>query len=298
MNARPSATPVAANWQISAQAPQPMHSVLVHLADVARRGQHRRAVAVGLHRAAAARAAVADGVEPAEHRVLEEGVVHVAALVLGLRISTASSDVIRRDAVGVVVADEAGKRFADDQADVQRQARICRAPARQGQSSATMWSGLLQHDVARRRVRDDLLQVTARLDVSFRPGHEPGGRVQRDDLAVVGIGKSDSPFGTVGHHDDSRRSPLGPAADETVHPTDHRLGALCQRMLAGADADVKINPASIDITVQPIEERVAGEPASLTDEPRASRAEARWGGSCAGSLCGTRIAMLALHAAF
>ena len=41
-------------------------------------------------------------------------------------------------------------------------------------------------------------------------------------------------------------------------------------MLPRADADVQINPAGIDITVQPVEERVAGEPASLTDE-RAGR---------------------------
>ena len=37
-------------------------------------------------------------------------------------------------------------------------------------------------------------------------------------------------------------------------------------MLPRADADVQVNPACIDITVQPIEERVTGEPARLTHE--------------------------------
>jgi hypothetical protein len=38
--------------------------------DIARRGQHGRAVLVSLHRPTAARAAVADGVEAIEHGVL------------------------------------------------------------------------------------------------------------------------------------------------------------------------------------------------------------------------------------
>jgi len=76
-------------------------------------------------RGAAARTAVADGVEPAEHRVLEERVVDVAAIVLG---GQDRDRLVRTDParpVGLVLADEAGKRFTDDQADVHRRARLC-----------------------------------------------------------------------------------------------------------------------------------------------------------------------------
>ena len=41
----------------------------VHLGHIARGGQHRRAVLVGVHGAAATGTAVADGVEPAEHGI-------------------------------------------------------------------------------------------------------------------------------------------------------------------------------------------------------------------------------------
>ena len=70
--------------------------LLVHLADEARRGQHGHAVEMGLHRAAAALAAVADRIEAAQHRVLEERVVNVAPLVL-----------VRQDSLRLVAGDPA-----------------------------------------------------------------------------------------------------------------------------------------------------------------------------------------------
>ena len=79
-------------------------------------------MSVRLNRPTAAGAAVADGVEPAEHRVLEKRVVDVAAVVLGCQDL---NRLIRTDParpVGLVLADKAGKRLADDEADVQRAA--------------------------------------------------------------------------------------------------------------------------------------------------------------------------------
>ena len=49
--------------------------------------------------------------------------------------------------------------------------------------------GMLQHDVARQRVGDDLLQV-AQVDILL-DGDELGGRLERDDLAVIRVGETD-----------------------------------------------------------------------------------------------------------
>jgi hypothetical protein len=58
--------------------------ISVYLCHVPRGGQHRRAMLVGLHRPSAARAAVADGVEPIEHRifVVVDTIEHVHSLCL------------------------------------------------------------------------------------------------------------------------------------------------------------------------------------------------------------------------
>jgi hypothetical protein len=55
-----------------------------HLADIAGGGQHRDAITPCLHRPTTAGATITDGVKAAEHGVLEESMVYVAALVLGV----------------------------------------------------------------------------------------------------------------------------------------------------------------------------------------------------------------------
>jgi len=52
---------------------------------------------------------------------------------------------------------EACERLADDETDIHREAGI-RREARQGHSSTTMWS-VLEDDVARQGVRDDVLRL-------------------------------------------------------------------------------------------------------------------------------------------
>ena len=72
----------------------------------------------------------------------------VAALVLG---GQDLDRLVRADParpVGLVLADEAGKRLADDQADVQRQARLC-ARGAAGALQRDDMVGVLQHDVPR-----------------------------------------------------------------------------------------------------------------------------------------------------
>ena len=155
--------------------------------------------------------------------------------------------------------------------------------------------GVLQHDVPRRRVGDDMLQI-AEIDVLL-DSDELGGCRQRDDLTVVRISETDRPLGAVGHHNDSRRPPIGPAADEAIDPTDHRPRALRQWVFSDADADVQMGPARVDITVQPIEERVAGEPARLAHERAGGgpRPDGETHGPGSFWRCGWRCWRCALH---
>src|SRR5450756_400275 len=127
----------------------------IHLADVTRRSQHRRAVALGLHGAAAARAAVADRIEAVEHRLLEEGVAHVAAFVLGPQDLHRLILADPARLVRMVLPDEGGERLAYYQAHIQWQARlgpVGTARALQGDDVI----GILQDQIARQVVGDDL----------------------------------------------------------------------------------------------------------------------------------------------
>ncbi len=194
----------------------------------------------GLHRPAAAGAAIADGVEAAQHRILEESVVHVAAFVLGAQDL---HRLFRRDPAGtvrVVLGDETGERLADNEADVERLAGIgARGAAGALQDHDVI--GVLQHDVAGAGVGEYLLQV-GQADL-FLDGDQLLGCLQWHDLAVVSIGEGDG-IGTVGW----------PGRKQPGQPTHERPEDTGQRMLSGPDANVKVGPASIDVSVQPVKE--------------------------------------------
>ena len=98
--------------------------VRVFRADIAGRGQHGRSVAMGVHGSAAACAAVAYGIETAEHDILEESVVYMAPVMLGLEDVQGLRPADPAGLVRVVFGNESGKRFADDQTDIQGQAGI------------------------------------------------------------------------------------------------------------------------------------------------------------------------------
>jgi hypothetical protein len=71
-------------------------------------------VLVGLHRSAATRAAIADGIEAAQHGILEIGVTDMAPVALGAEdlYGLVLGDPMR--AAGVVVGHKAGKGLAND----------------------------------------------------------------------------------------------------------------------------------------------------------------------------------------
>jgi hypothetical protein len=89
---------------------------LIYLGDITRGCQHWSAIAVGLHRAAAAGTAVADGIEATQHGVFEEGVMDVPTLVFGFQDLNRLIRIDPARALRVVFDYESCKRFADDQA--------------------------------------------------------------------------------------------------------------------------------------------------------------------------------------
>ena len=86
---------------------------------------------MGLHGAAAARAAIADGVEASQHGVLEESMVHVAAFVLGAQDIHCLILRYPVRSIRMMIDNKAGERLTHNQADIERQTRIISAcPAR------------------------------------------------------------------------------------------------------------------------------------------------------------------------
>jgi len=113
-------------------------------------------------------------------------VVHVASLVLGTQDSNGLrlSDSAR--VPRVVVCDEAGKRLADDEADVKWQTRfVTLGTARAVKNHDVV--GMAEDDVARDRVRDDLLDP-AQFEIGVEH-HKPLGCLERNDFAVVAVGE-------------------------------------------------------------------------------------------------------------
>jgi hypothetical protein len=146
-----------------------------------------------LHGSATAGAAVANGVEPAQHRIFEKGVVHVAAFVLGLQNVYCFSLADPSGSPRVVLGDKAGKRLANDKANVQRLAGMgSRGPAGTLQDHDVI--RMMQHNIAGASVGNNLLQV-GQVDLPIY-NYQAAGCCQRYDLSVVSIGKGD-PAGMI-----------------------------------------------------------------------------------------------------
>jgi hypothetical protein len=110
-----------------------------------------------LHCAAATFAAIADGIEPIEHRIFEEGVVNVAAPVFGIHDLNGLGWCYPATAAWIMFGGKACERLSDDQANVHRLARIC--------ARCAAWAfehnnviRIPQYDVPCARIRDDLFR--------------------------------------------------------------------------------------------------------------------------------------------
>jgi len=160
--------------------------LVVNGAHVSRRREHGDAVALSLHGPAAAGTAVADGVEATQHGVFEKGMVHVAALLLGLEDV---HGLLLGDApgpCGMVLGDKPRKRFSHDETDIHGQAGlVAGSPARAFQNRDMVWT--LYDDIPGHGIGNHLFQVT-KVDVAI-DGDQFLGVFQGQDLAVIAIGK-------------------------------------------------------------------------------------------------------------
>jgi hypothetical protein len=114
---------------------------------------------VRLHSSAAACTAVADGVEAAQHGILEKGVVDVAALVLSAQDVHSLAGRNPSGTTAVVLDNEAGKRLPNDQANIQRQTRL-RPRGATGTLERYNVIRVLHHNIASQSIGDHVLQVS------------------------------------------------------------------------------------------------------------------------------------------
>ena len=189
---------------------------------------------MGLHGAAAAIAAVADRIESAEHRILEERVVDVPAFVLSPQYL---HRFCCRNASGfrwMVLKHEARKRLADDQADIERKTRRRpRSPARALQKRDVVRIG--EDDVLGEGIGDDPFEVPY-ID---RPvhRHKLGGGVERNNLAVVRVRKAGP----------GRCPILFTCSRRMIKPSLYPVGkppkAPGKGVLTDAEADIEVGPS-------------------------------------------------------
>ena len=137
---------------------------------------------MGLHRSAAAFAAVADGVESASRSILKPGTVHMPPLVFGF---DNSYGLFLADFAGIiclVLKYETSKRFSNCHTNIQRFTGILLAgPARTLHYGNMVW--IFQDDILGQFVGNDIIQVRQR-DVSV-DAHQGTGLVQFDYFAVI-----------------------------------------------------------------------------------------------------------------
>lgn len=156
----------------------------------------------------------------------------------------------------LVLGDQAGERLTDDEAHVQGQARV-RAGRTARAFQRNDMIGMLQHNLARQRIGDDVLQIAQRhIPVHAHPLFRG---IQRDHLAVVSVGEADLAPGRGSAPSRSRDGGQGngifPAANDPRNPPDQRLDFARQGILADADADIQIKPTGVDVAMQPIDQR-------------------------------------------
>jgi len=187
-----------------------------------------------LNSAAAAFAAVADGVEAVHHGVFEPGRMDVAAFVLGLEELEGFGPGEAAAAFGMMLEDEVYEGLADDHADLGGGARVG-AEGAAGAFVGGQSKRRTEDDVAGDGVGDHLLEVCEG-DV-FVQVYNGGGMLGGEDLAVVMVG-------------DVLLPAFGEEGDELAH-----------------ELKVLLRPAAVDVVVEGGEVEEASEAAFSNHPP-------------------------------
>jgi len=214
---------------------------------------------VGVDGAAAAGAAVADGIKTVEHRILEECVVYVAPFLLGLHDGDGFRLTDSFCLIRVVFNNKTGKGFPDNQTDIKRSAWAfmgCPAGALQHGNMI----GVFQDDVPGSFVWNDLFKVRQidRLVYCY----EFACFVKRHDFGVVAVGKGDFRLVSGG-----RAAGINFRFREKVRDeTEERCEDFCQRMAPLCNTDVEICPAAVNVAMDEISERMLWIATGFPDE--------------------------------
>ena len=113
---------------------------------------------MSMHRTATTAATIANGIKPTKHSIFEKRMMNVTAFVLSFKDGNRFLSTDPTGPGGMVFDDKTGKRFAHDQAYVDRRARLRAGhPARAVKNNNMVW--ILQNDVLCSRVRNNPFQV-------------------------------------------------------------------------------------------------------------------------------------------
>jgi hypothetical protein len=221
----------------------PDAQILIRAADITGGSQHGHPVSLGLHGPAAAGAAIAYGVETAQHGLLEKGMVYVSAFVLGPEYIQGLLVSNPFGPAGMVLDNKIGKRLAYDQADIQWITRVFAGGAA-GTAQNRDRPGILEHYIPGGCVWNNLfhipyINIPIHADKLLRP-------VQRNYLAVVTVRKGlFGPILFLG-------KVLVPQAKPAAQPVEKRIQEFGQAMFPGGHGYIDIRPAAVNISMQPL----------------------------------------------
>jgi hypothetical protein len=213
---------------------------------------------VGIHGPAAAGAAVADGVEAPQHGVFEEGVVDMAPAMFLFQDRRRFFGGNPAAAARMVIRHEGGKGLSHDQADIQGKTGIG-ADGAAGTFQGYDVIGLPEDQVPGKRIGNDALEIIQ----AYFPPHldQPLRRLKRHHLAVIAIGKRGLPLILF--------TPVPVPGIDPEDSEEKNTGALedsRQGMIPRTNPDVEIRPSSVEVSMQEIQEGIAGDFPAFPDE--------------------------------
>lgn len=219
---------------------------IVHLCHISGRRKHRSSVPMRLHCTATTGTAIADGIESTEHRIFEKRMMHVPSFVFRFKDINSFGGSDFAGSIRMMLQYEPCKRFSDDEAHIHRQAGLpSRVTARAFEYGDL--ARILQHDIARRFVRYDVLKI-AKFDIPVNRNDVPR-LLNGNYFTVVRISKRQHTFPTV-IVSPIQFEKLGKRRCRVVDWAEQS----CEEVFARSDGDVEIGKSKIQVTVEEVEQ--------------------------------------------